>query len=124
MLFSRTNEQTLQVFAVPVTGGPERKVFEFTAPPEQVARARIAASAERVAVSVIVGSYGSSINAVQAFSGPPLGPWTAFTPLTALDTPGWVFPFGHEVDGAARVHLRGPGRARQARDRGPRPRAA
>ena len=99
VLFSRTNEQTLQVYAVPVTGGPERKVFEFTAPPEQVARARIAASAERVAVSVTVGSYGSSINAVQAFSGPPLGPWTAFTPLTALDTPGWVFPFGHEVDG-------------------------
>lgn len=100
VLFSRTNEQTLQVFAVPVTGGPERKVFEFTAPPEQVARARLDASAERVAVSVIVGSYGSSINAVQAFSGPPLGPWTAFTPLTALDTPGWVFPFAHEVDGA------------------------
>ena len=100
VLFSRTNEQTLQVFAVPVTGGPERKVFEFTAPPEQVARARLAASAERVAVSVIVGSYGSSINAVQAFSGPPLGPWTAFTALTALDAPGWVFPFNHEVDGA------------------------
>ena len=100
VLFSRTHEQTLQVFAVPITGGPERKVFEFTAPPEQVARARIAASAERVAVSVIVGGYGSSINAVQAFSGPPLGPWTAFTALTALDTPGWVFPFDHEVDGA------------------------
>ena len=100
-LVSTVGESSLQVSAFPLDGGAARPVFSLEAPnglhPDG---RRIGASAARAAMTVTFGEGSSDIAAVQAFGGPPGGPWAPFAPLvTAQDDESFVFPFGQQVDG-------------------------
>ena len=96
-LVSRPSGRVLQVFAHPLDGSAARMVFSVDPPPglEPDGR-RLAASAQRAAITVTWGELSDNVEVVQAFGGPPGGPWTAFGPLSAPDA---VFPWGHQVDG-------------------------
>src|SRR4051794_13618041 len=100
-LVSTVGETSLQVSALGLDGSAARPVFSLEAPaglhPDG---RRLAASASRAAMTVTFGEGSSDIAAVQAFGGPPGGPWTPFAPLAATrENDAFVFPFGQQVDG-------------------------
>src|SRR3954469_11498977 len=98
-LVSRPAGRSLGVFAYPLDGGAPRPVFSVQAPEGmQPDGRRIAASAQRAAITVTYGELSSDIEAVQAFGGPPGGPWTPLSALSGTHDASFVFPYLHQVD--------------------------
>jgi hypothetical protein len=98
LLFARTAGRDLDVYSMPLTGGPRTSVFAFTAPEGATPSSRLAASAQRAAITVTTADDTSDLATAQAFSGPPGGGWAALGPQRRLKD-DFVFPWQHQVDG-------------------------
>lgn len=98
LLFTRVQGRELRVYSTPLAGGARSQVFAFTAPKGSKASGRVAASAQRAAITIQLEDKTSDIAAVQAFSGPLGAPWTPLGPLARLDD-SFVVPWQHQVDG-------------------------
>jgi hypothetical protein len=90
--------RVLTIRALPLDGAtPATDALEFEAQEGAEPGYLLDASSERAAI--VVSSEGDRSRAVQAFAGPPRGPWEPLGPLRAPQgdefAPGW-----HDVDGA------------------------
>ena len=93
VLLSRVSGRTLTVDALP--GG---RVFRYQAPAGSVPGGRLAASAQRAAMTITLETDESDIAAAQVVSGPVLGPWATLRPMTELGD-GFVLPYQHQLEG-------------------------
>jgi hypothetical protein len=82
-LFTQIKGRTIEVNAVPLTGGPVTRVFGNTVPKGWDPDVQLAASAQRAAL-VIVLTQGEETITTQAFSGPLGAPWSSLGPRTRL----------------------------------------
>ncbi len=98
-LYSTVHGRTVQVDAVPLTGGPPRTVFTYTAQHDAKPEVSLTASATRAAVVVAerLDRDGSVPYFFQAFSGPAAGPWTALGPRSRIFRDN--NPIAAQVDG-------------------------
>src|SRR4029079_12704427 len=89
-LFTRVRGRVLSVYSIPVTGGTPKREFTYTG--VQAAnplRAVLSASAQRVAIAVLMERDQEWISS-QAFTAVPGAPWTALGPRSRVPPPGPV----------------------------------
>src|SRR6478736_5023147 len=105
VLLARVHKNQLRDFAIPATGGDGVPVFSFTAPEHAQPSIRLAASPQRAAATVEYKDDTGDPAAEQPFSGPVLGPWSAFGPLQQIP-----FPWRQQLDGERvfTTEIRGP----------------
>ena len=84
LLYARTQDEHLRVFAQPLAGGPPAQVFAFDAAPGAQPAAGLAASPQKAAIALSVDDDTGDFASTQAFAGPPAGPCA---PLDAARAP-------------------------------------